>query len=165
VTGWIASRFIVIDLDHPSRTLHNATDFPTSLHFLLSLPRLHQHSSPPLLSLVPTRLYIKPLRDTIAMRTGYLLSLLPLLAPLGISAARGRSSDYTPSPPADNEEVAEVTIRSFDLSERERQAVFGDTSKLSQSWEVYKLNLNSHNKTTESHRLPCLDSQTARRTV
>ena len=75
------------------------------------------------------------------MRTGYLLSLLPLLAPLGISAARGRSSDYTPSPPEDNEEVAEVTIQSFDLSERERQAVFGDTSKLSQFWEVYKLNM------------------------
>jgi hypothetical protein len=62
------------------------------------------------------------------MRSEYLL--LSLLAPIDSFARRGRDPDYKPSPPLVSEEEVEEAIQSFDMSPRERQAVFGDTGKL-----------------------------------
>ena len=93
------------------------------------------------------------------MRSEYLL--LSLLAPINSFARRGRDPDYIPSPPLVSEEDAEATIRSFDLSSRDVQAVFGDTGKLSlPSLEDEKLTYSCY-KTTKSHRLPFLNSQAA----
>jgi hypothetical protein len=96
------------------------------------------------------------------MRTGYLL--LSLLAPLSSFAGRGRKSDYTPIPPLVSEEDAEETIQSFDLSSRDRQAVFGDISKLAPSLSIRdQAETHSDNQETTSDRLSCLHRQAARR--
>jgi len=89
------------------------------------------------------------------MRSEYLL--LSLLAPIGSFARRGRDPDYIPSPSLVSEEEAIDTIRSFELSSREVQAVFGDTGKLLLPVPNRKLT-DSYHKTTKSHRLPFLNS-------
>lgn len=61
------------------------------------------------------------------------LLLLSLLAPINSLARRGRDLDYIPSPPLVSEDEAEDTLNSFELSAKDRQAVFGDTSKLTLS--------------------------------
>lgn len=149
--------------------LINATDFPHFLHF----NHFISFSFPSLLStlfLTPSTfvlqhcIYVHSLYCIGIMRSRYLL--LSLLAPTNALAGRGRPSDYISTSPLVSKEDAEDTIHSFELSPRERNAVFGDTSKLFLLLPYgHKLKLFSYHKTTKSDRLPFVDRKAAGRTM
>jgi hypothetical protein len=99
------------------------------------------------------------------MRSEYIL--LALLVHFTAFTSGRRVAERRPSP-VEMDEEAEETIRGFELSPRDRQAVFGDTSELtfcsSPKYEPQLIPI-SHNQTFESHRLPFFHFQTARRKV
>ena len=111
---------------------HNATDFPHFLHFHFTFSSFSFiNLSSAFLYITPSLHYDPALDIIVKMRLELLL--LSILAPINSFAHRGRDLDYIPSPPLVSEEEAEDTLNSFELSARDRQAVFGDTSKLTLS--------------------------------